>query len=216
MDWEFKKLVLHHRESAKLCCGQKGGSVTQSQVSRTNIEAGNFRFRWKCLDTYGVYGSSHSVKLFCVKWWLFRRDWIKKTEKTYWMVNSYRGLGLRVMWLQCDDCSCSIAVLSVGPAHKSVPPSAGAGVRAAWGHLPWLFYRHHHLSFSEESTASSLGPHFCGSFFLCILYLNKWDRYLHGDSLWNHRRCFSFLLFLWRFLCLPLLILLGSIMIRSF
>lgn len=71
---------------------------------------------------------------------------------------------------------------------------------------PWLFYRHHRLSLSEESTASSLGPHFCGSFFLCILYLNKWDRYLHSDSLWNHR-CFSFLLFLWRLLCLPLLIL---------
>lgn len=45
MDWEFKKLVLHRRESAKLCCRQKGGSLTQSQVSRTNIEAGNFRFR---------------------------------------------------------------------------------------------------------------------------------------------------------------------------
>lgn len=26
MDWGFKKLVLHHRESAKLCCRQKGGS----------------------------------------------------------------------------------------------------------------------------------------------------------------------------------------------
>lgn len=54
----------------------------------------------------------------------------------YWMVNSCRGLSLSLMWLQSDGCTCSVAVLSVQPARISVPPSAGSGLRVAWGHLP--------------------------------------------------------------------------------